>query len=83
MGDIQKNRCGWRLGGGCRSGTLSANGRVAGLLIPVLFLEYEYQACLKFGRIEQAKMLRRWLEQWIRSQPFRLTQTVRCGILKA
>ncbi|CAI8046455.1 hypothetical protein GBAR_LOCUS25697 [Geodia barretti] len=35
---------------------------IAGLLVPVLSLEYEYQAYLKFGRIEQAKMLRRWLD---------------------
>ena len=35
---------------------------IAGLLVPVLSLEYEYQAYLKFGRVEQAKMLRRWLD---------------------
>ena len=35
---------------------------IAGLLVPVLSLEYEYQAYLKFGRIERAKMLRRWLD---------------------
>ena len=35
---------------------------IAGMLVPVLSLEYEYQAYLKFGRVEQAKMLRRWLD---------------------
>ena len=35
---------------------------IDGLLVPVLSLEYEYQAYLKFGRIENAKMLRRWLD---------------------
>ena len=36
---------------------------IEGLLVPVLSLEYEYQAYLKFGRVEQAKMLRRWLDK--------------------
>ncbi len=35
---------------------------IEGLLVPVLSLEYEYQAYLRFGRVEQAKMLRRWLD---------------------
>ncbi len=35
---------------------------IAGLLVPVLSLEYEYQAYLKFGRVERAEMLRRWLD---------------------
>ena len=35
---------------------------IDGMLMPVLSLEYEYQAYLKFGRIERAKMLRRWLD---------------------
>ena len=35
---------------------------INGLLVPVLSLEYEYQAYLKFGRTERAKMLRRWLD---------------------
>ncbi len=35
---------------------------IEGLLVPVLSLEYEYQAYLKFGRIERAQMLRRWLD---------------------
>ena len=35
---------------------------IAGLLVPVLSLEYEYQAYLKLGRTEKAKMLRRWLD---------------------
>ncbi len=35
---------------------------IAEMLVPVLSLEYEYQAYLKFGRTERAKMLRRWLD---------------------
>ena len=35
---------------------------IDGLLVPVLSLEYEYHAYLKLGRVEQAKMLRRWLD---------------------
>ncbi len=35
---------------------------IEGLLVPVLSLEYEYQAYLKFGRVERAQMLRRWLD---------------------
>ena len=35
---------------------------IDGLLVPVLSLEYEYQAYLKFGRTERAKLLRRWLD---------------------
>jgi len=31
--------------------------------IPVLSLEYEYQAYLKLGRIEKAEMLRSWLQE--------------------
>jgi hypothetical protein len=34
-----------------------------GMLIPVLSLEYEYQAYLKLGRIEKAEMLRSWLQE--------------------
>jgi hypothetical protein len=36
---------------------------VGGMLIPVLSLEYEYQAYLKLGRIEKAEMLRSWLQE--------------------
>ena len=35
---------------------------IDGLIVPVLSLEYEYQAYLKFGRTERAKMLRKWLD---------------------
>jgi hypothetical protein len=31
--------------------------------IPVLSLEYEYQAYLKLGRVEKAKLLRDWLNK--------------------
>ena len=34
---------------------------VEGMKMPVLSLEYEYQAYLKLGRIDKAKMLRKWL----------------------
>jgi len=33
-----------------------------GIQIPVLSLAYEYQAYLKLGRKEKAKMLKRWLQ---------------------
>jgi len=35
---------------------------VDGMRIPVLSLEYEYQAYLHLGRTEKAQMLRNWLE---------------------
>lgn len=35
---------------------------VEGMQVPVLSLEYEYQAYLKLGRIEKAEMLRNWLQ---------------------
>ena len=34
---------------------------VEGMQVPVLSLEYEYQAYMKLGRIEKAEMLRNWL----------------------
>jgi hypothetical protein len=34
---------------------------IEGLKIPVLSLDYEYQAYLKLGRKEKAEMLRKWL----------------------
>ncbi|MDK2914184.1 MAG: hypothetical protein PWQ79_1099 [Thermococcaceae archaeon] len=36
---------------------------VEGMKIPVLDLEYEYQAYLKLGRVDKAGMLRRFLEK--------------------
>ena len=35
---------------------------IEGMQIPVLSLEYEYQAYLKLGRVEKAEMLREWLQ---------------------
>jgi len=35
---------------------------VEGMHIPVLSLEYEYQAYLKLGRKDKAEMLRKWME---------------------
>lgn len=35
---------------------------IEGMTIPVLSLEYEYQAYIKLGRVEKANMLKEWLE---------------------
>jgi len=37
--------------------------QIEGMEIPVLDLEYEYQAYLKLGRVEKAKMLKEFLEE--------------------
>ncbi len=37
--------------------------QIEGMEIPVLDLEYEYQAYLKLGRVEKAKMLEEFLEE--------------------
>ncbi|KPU63470.1 hypothetical protein EP1X_03785 [Thermococcus sp. EP1] len=37
--------------------------QIEGMKIPVLDLEYEYQAYLKLGRVEKAKMLKKFLEK--------------------
>ena len=62
MGDIQK----WDANGGWEDIVDLVRYRrmveIDGLLVPVLSLEYEYQAYLKFGRTERANMLRRWLD---------------------
>ena len=36
---------------------------IEGMKIPVLDLEYEYRAYLKMGRVEKAKMLRKFLDE--------------------
>jgi hypothetical protein len=36
--------------------------KIEGMRIPVLSLEYEYQAYLKLGRAEKAKMMKEWLQ---------------------
>ena len=61
MGDIQK-----RLGDGNWENTvdLKQHKRVVetqGMQIPILSLEYEYQAYLRLGRIDKAEILRKWL----------------------
>ncbi len=61
MGDIQK-----RLEDGSWENPvdLERHKRVIeleGIQVPVLSLEYEYQAYLKLGRIEKAEVLRKWL----------------------
>jgi len=38
---------------------------IEGMRIPVLSLEYEYQAYLRLGRIEKAEMFRKWLDDAI------------------
>jgi hypothetical protein len=35
---------------------------IEGMQIPVLSLEYEYQAYLKMGRVEKAEMIKDWLQ---------------------
>jgi len=35
---------------------------VEGMQVPVLSLEYEYQAYMKLGRVDKAEMLRNWLQ---------------------
>ncbi|WP_042701746.1 nucleotidyltransferase domain-containing protein [Thermococcus sp. PK] len=37
--------------------------QIEGMQIPVLDLEYEYQAYLKLGRVKKAEMLKRFLEE--------------------
>ena len=41
---------------------------VEGMRVPVLSLEYEYQAYMKLGRIEKAQMLRKVLQDRIKKQ---------------
>lgn len=35
---------------------------IEGMQIPVLSLEYEYQAYLKMGRVEKAEMIKEWMQ---------------------
>ena len=60
MGDIQK-----RLEDGSWENPVDLEHykrvvEVEGMKVPVLSLEYEYQAYLKLGRIDKAEMLRKW-----------------------
>jgi len=62
MGDIQK-----RLEDGSWENPVDLEHHkrvveVEEMQVPVLSLEYEYQAYLKLGRIEKAEMLRNWLQ---------------------
>lgn len=62
MGDIQK-----RLKDGTWEAPVDLNYHkgtveIEGIQIPVLSLEYEYQAYLKLGRIEKAERLKKWLQ---------------------
>ena len=63
MGDLQK-----RLGDGSWEKPVDVNFHkrqveIEGMKIPVLSLEYEYQAYLKMGRIEKAELLRNRLQK--------------------
>ena len=61
MGDIQKRN---KYGSWENPVSLEHHKRVVeveGMKVPVLSLEYEYQAYMKLGRIEKAEMLRNWL----------------------
>lgn len=63
MGDVQK-----RLGDRSWEETVKVERyrrwvEVGGMRIPVLSLEYEYQAYLELGRMEKAEMLQSWLEK--------------------
>jgi hypothetical protein len=62
MGDIQK-----RLDDGSWEDPVNLEKykkfvEIQGMKIPVLSLEYEYQAYLRLGRIDKAEMLRKWLQ---------------------
>jgi len=63
MGDIQK-----RLGNRSWEEPIKVERyrrwvEVDGMRIPVLSLEYEYQAYLRLGRVKRAGILRSWLEK--------------------
>ena len=63
MGDIQK-----RLEDGSWEEPVDLNRykrfvEIRGMKIPVLSLEYEYQAYLKLGRTEKAEILKKWLQR--------------------
>lgn len=61
MGDVQK-----RSANGTREPPVDLNRhkrivKIEGMKVPVLSLEYEYQAYLKLGRKDKAGILKRWL----------------------
>ncbi|RLC60049.1 MAG: hypothetical protein DRI80_11515 [Chloroflexota bacterium] len=63
MGDIQKrlDDRSWE-----KPGRVESYRRwveISGMRIPVLSLEYEYQAYRRLGRVEKAEILRRWLQK--------------------
>lgn len=63
MGDIQKRRADGSWDDPVPLERYVHTVEFAGLRIPVLSLEYEYQAYLQLGRVETAAMLRRWLDE--------------------
>ncbi len=52
---------------------------VGGMLIPVLSLEYEYQAYLKLGRVGKAEMFRSWLQKQKRANTRLHLTPLRCA----
>ncbi|GAH37169.1 unnamed protein product [marine sediment metagenome] len=48
---------------------------VEGMKVSVLSLEYEYQAYMKLGRIDKAKMLRKWLNSEHKSSDSTLSKS--------
>ncbi|MBU4226817.1 hypothetical protein KJ830_10360 [bacterium] len=61
MGDIQKRNKDGSWENPVRLEYHKRVVEVEGMKVPVLSLEYEYQAYLKLGRIDKAEMLRKWL----------------------
>jgi len=63
MGDIQKRLDDQTWGEPVKVERHKCLVEIDGMQIPVLSLEYEYQAYLKLGRNEKAEMLRNWLQK--------------------
>jgi hypothetical protein len=63
MGDIQKRQNGQEWEKPIHLECYRQWIEIQGMQIPVLALEYEYQAYLKLGRFEKAEMLRTWLQK--------------------
>jgi hypothetical protein len=63
MGDIQKQMDSQTWEEPVKVETYRCWVEVDGMRVPVLSLEYEYQAYLKLGRNKKAEMLRKWLQK--------------------
>jgi hypothetical protein len=68
MGDISKRNCDGSWDNPPDLPLLTRWVEVADLPIPVLALEYEYEAYRRMGRLDKANLLRRWLETHDRLQ---------------